>query len=324
LAFILAGIGSGAASGSAEPPLPDSLRIPFTVEQAAALTMPYYEHILEAILESVEPITIERGGTGGCQWVTELQLRPARQLRGVVLDETFRALTMTLPDSLPPARGCSIGQLSDEIPLPKPGARGLFLLVSGKSTWQLVDSIPTLPSVVGNFWPITVDGMVNSRLMGFMYPWPYEELVASFEHQATQLTLEATSKASSVILLARAGVYDPRMRFRFPVDVERVYRGAIAADTVFLNFESGAEPPGAEGFVRRKRNGMLIERFKRIVPARLLVFATAFDAEDIIPAGFGFLSVDSLDLVSLPQGKIEGGVARAMTQSLVELEALLK
>jgi hypothetical protein len=319
---VLASIVAGASSGSASPPLPEHLRIPLTVEQAAALTMPRYEHIVEAIVESVQPITVERGQ--GCQWVTELELRPVRQLRGMVWDETFRALTMSVPDSLPPPRGCSIGHLSDEIALPKPGARGLFLLVSGKSDLSLIDNIPTLPSVSGMFWPITLDGIVNASLMGSSYSWPYEDLAAAFDQQAAKLTVEATSKDATVVLLGRAGEYDQHLRFRFPLAVERVYRGKIAADTVFLNFEMGNEPEGQEGILQRTRNLMRMGEFRQILPARLLVFATEFGAIDITPAGLGFLPLDSQNMVSLPEGKIESGIAKAMTQSLAELEVLLR
>jgi hypothetical protein len=208
---------------SADFPTPESSRLPYTVDQAAALMVARSDLIVEATVLDLKPIQVVQGM--GCRWMSEIWLQPTRQLWGLVDEQKFRIVTEGVPPEqekdLP--SGCSVSHTSREESPPVSGDRGTFLLSTG--SWQIVEGARclTVTSVSCGYLPQRADSNTSVCIHGLRYTWPYEEVVSAITRRASSLSIESLMGSADAVFVGKGELSVAR----WTVDVENVYRGRV-------------------------------------------------------------------------------------------------
>lgn len=328
--------GFAISTAKAHMPLPEESLVQYTMEQAAKLTIAACDAAVDGVIETAQPITIER--IGGCSWVTELRLRVLRPIWGELSDTTLLVLTQALPDGFSPSGNCSIASIPDELPAPDAGLRGIFLMLGDGDDWiQIVPGFPVLPRVRDYLLVKDADSVKVNPPGGTTCRWSYDEYVVALQTEAGTRTVPAMSKKASLILLATLGSYDsreinedpekPSWRYRFPLTIESVHRGPPLRGSAYLTLGTHANREGidsSEPAVHAKLDGILSHEFRVIGPNRVLLFGNRSVNGDIVPLSGGLLAVDAEGNVRLPSRKITMGAIMHQWQPLSELEELLR
>jgi hypothetical protein len=218
--------------------------------------------VIDAVVENVVPTTVENTA-GKCIWVSEIWIRPVRSLWGETSDSRLRVLTISLPEELqsagPPPRGCAF--TSGDMPPPKAGRRGIFVLgglADGYKAATIVPGVPVLQSVEYEFLPLQEDGSITIHDNVGSHRLPYEDYSEAIDDEAHKLSIEGMSHEASFIALGTLGSFEERSVsreepgskhvIRYPFRVKQVYRGSEPPSPIFItmNTEPIARDAGGE------------------------------------------------------------------------------
>ena len=298
-------------------PEPESSRLPYTVDQSAAMLVARSNLIVEATVLDLKPIPVVQGM--GCRWMSEIWLQPTRQLWGVIDDPKFKIITEGVsPDQegdLPP--GCRVAHNSEEEPPPAVGESGIFLLSTG--SWQLVEGERTLnlPSVSMGFLPKRQDGNASVSIRTLRYMWPYEEIVSAIERRASSLSIESLMSLADAIFVGTGTLRGAL----WTVDVENVYRGHVD-DPFSILFPFDAIGSDPELATQAMLVSELAWRLQQRTGNRFLIFARK-QGNSWLPVDHGVLTVVGGNRVQV-QARLHEGKVGWSESILSDIEPILR
>jgi len=324
LILTIAGLSAGRADASLPPP--ESTRLPFTIDEAAALTVAPWEFVLEASVERSEPIIVYQASS--CLWVTEMWLRPTKQIWGRISDSSFRVVTAAVREDSLSRAGCGFvpSLEEDASPPPEAGEKGIFLLSYGLG--QIVENVPALMFTRCGFLPRQPDGSVRVCLLGLTYSYAYDDFVAALDRRVHALTIESASEMADTIVIGRLeavgnwhveqsnGVTRAGLR----LTVDKMIRGKSGRNPLVL-LPVATHPGNAHTVAQDITAGRLAGWMKTLSSRKVLVFARK-EGETLVPVGIGLLEVSGRD-VYLKEQRIEDGRVKRIYRPLSEVKAIL-
>jgi hypothetical protein len=292
----------------------------WSLEESATLAIASYDVIVEGQVLRSEASRFD-AGTGGCIFVTEIDLDVSRAILGEVHGRV-RVLTIKLPHSVylrPPsdAQGCAIlkiGNNSDDDP-PITGDHGLFCLVRG----ERFDDAPVLLSIKGGF--IRGRSGDSVKICDGVYPsdppmWDYDAYVEALKDEVARNSISALARDADVILTGTMGSgsvdENDSRQVNYPLSVNHVYRGTHRVGSVSVQV-SGETIIG-----RKMLNSIASARSQSV-----MLFGRFNAAGDIVPIGSRLVYMDAEGIV-LNGMRLIAGALVARKVSLDEAEELLQ
>jgi hypothetical protein len=315
---------SAGRTGASWPP-PESYRLPFTIEEAAALTVAPWEFVFEASVLSSEPIMLSQPHS--CSWVTEMWLRPTKQIWGKISDGSLRAQTLYVREDSLPKVDCGVMHDSAENPPPEAGDEGIFLL--SYHTEGFFDRVPALFSTRCGFLPRQSDGSVRVCLLGLTYSFPYDDFVSALRRRVDLISIENSSKEADTIVIGRLAAVgswqvettNAVTRAGLALTVDKVIRGKIGRNTTLLlpvaTVASDAHTVAQDILAR-----WLAEWMKKLSSKDVLVFARN-EGDSLVPVGIGLLEVSGPE-VCLKEQRFERRKVDRIRRSLTEMRTILE
>jgi hypothetical protein len=303
-----------------------------------------FDMILEAEVTRTGLAPVETAD--GCEWFSELWLRPGEVFWGICEDDSLRVMSAAIParyhgpgalSALRDEIGDTDCQLSqfDEFapPLPEVGAAGLFHLQSvGPVAGQL-----NLGAVRVAFLPEQTDGTVNVPAVPGRgrVTWDHEDFKQALRDAAASRELEWLLAAGEFVARVRLSdwqalersriVRTGEHRWRLPMMLEQIYRGVAESDSCGLVL---VVQPGK----RAERRNPATAKWRRNEAQRIALSVQRFSTSQALVIGFrdstdvsplDCLEIDAEGRLVLRRTTVAGGVpsftVRADTALVSEL-----
>jgi hypothetical protein len=293
-----------------------------------------YDLIVEGKIVEITSATVS---LDRCYAISELTIGDITGIVGEVSDNTMTVRSWATVGGGHEANEECFHNHVGEGPLPNIGARGLLLLTCNPhevDTRSVPGGFATLSSPRYEFLARDKKGHVNVYLRGFSYAWAYDEFVSNLRREGAALALDGLAIQAPIVAVGMLGSYEERSvdqnSVRYPLTIERVFKGRLPGERLFLAAPF-SDPPGpapasvTEGIVNRNFTERVLKPLSlgQFGSNRIVIMGKSIEGDDLMAIPFGCMSVDAEGFIRTIYGVDAGKMARNKIP-LAQLEEDLK